>query len=214
MIPERWREKPLSPAEGLRVLLLQALAGHGWATAGTLAATWRLKNRGKQVAKALAELAETGEIVPCALVADGRRIAGWARPADLELVPRLAAVRPRRDRGVLLSPFDPLLWDRARVRLLFGFDQVLEIFKPAPKRIYGYYCLPVLAGDRLVARVDLKAQRRSGRAGGGTLRVLSLHHESADGGGRPAAADRAAVASALERYGGALGLRVVRAPRK
>jgi uncharacterized protein len=210
VIPEPWRRKPLAMAEGLRVLLLQALAGHGWATAGTLAATWRLKNRGKQVAKALAELADAGEIVPCGLVAEGRRIAGWARPADLELVQRLAAVRPRRDRGVLLSPFDPLLWDRARVRLLFGFDQVLEIFKPAPRRIYGYYCLPVLAGDRLVARVDLKAERRSERAGGGTLRVLSLHYEADSGAGRPPAADRAAVDSALERYGGALGLRVVR----
>jgi uncharacterized protein YcaQ len=57
-------------------------------------------------------------------------------------------VRPRADQGVLLSPFDPVLRDRRRIRQLFAFDQVLEIFKPAPKRKYGYYCLPVLAGDK------------------------------------------------------------------
>lgn len=202
VIAEEWRRRPLPYPEALKVLLLRALAGHGWATTGTLAATWRLRNQGRRgVATALAELAEEGAIVPCAVAADtagGRPIAGWVRPGDLELVPRLAGLRPRRDRGVLLSPFDPLLWDRARVRQLFGFDQVLEIFKPAPKRIYGYYCLPVLAGDRLVARVDLKADRAAG-----VLRVVALHFEAAAAG----TADRAAVASALDRYAGSLGLR-------
>ena len=189
------------------MLLLRALAGHGWATTGTLAATWRLRNRPKDLKRALAELTEAGEIVACALDLGGRagrQISGWARPGDLELVPRLTRLRPRRDRGVLLSPFDPLLWDRSRVRQLFDFDQILEIFKPAPKRIYGYYCLPVLAGDRLVARVDLKADRAKGE-----LRVLSCHYEAEDGGGRPPAQDRAAVDSALARYAVALGLRPV-----
>lgn len=204
VIPERWRRHPLPYPEALKALLLRALAGHGWATTGTLAATWRLRNRSNDLARALAELAEAREVVPCALAAaaDSRRIAGWARPRDLELVSRLARLRPRRDRGVLLSPFDPVLWDRVRVRQLFGFDQMLEIFKPAPKRIYGYYCLPVLAGDRLVARVDLKADRAKG-----VLRVLSCHYEATDGGGKPPAADRAAVESAVDRYAGSLGLR-------
>jgi uncharacterized protein YcaQ len=102
---------------------------------------------------------------------------------------------------VLLSPFDPLLWDRPRVKRLFGFDQVLEIFKPAPQRIYGYYCMPVLAGERLVARFDLKADRK--RA---VLRVLAGHFEGG-GGSRPeTAADGEAARSALQRYADALGL--------
>ncbi len=116
--------------------------------------------------------------------------------SDLELADRLKRVRPRQDTGVLLSPFDPVLWDRDRVRTLFRFDQILEIFKPASRRIYGYYCLPVLAGDRLVARVDLKADHRAGR-----LKVLSIRLEHPE--------NREPVRVALDRYASALRLKVV-----
>lgn len=201
VIPDEARQRSVEPDEALRRLLLCALQGHGWATRGTLAATWRLKNRAREIDAALAALAEEGEIVPCLLAADGgQAMTGWVRPADLELARALAGARPRRDGGVLLSPFDPLLWDRNRVRRLFGFDQVLEIYKPESERLWGYYCLPVLAGERLVARLDLRAERGVDR-----LRVLALHWE-----GEPGTADRAAVDSALERYGSALGLDVVR----
>jgi uncharacterized protein YcaQ len=170
VIPEKLRRKPLPAAEGIEALLLQALLGHGWATAGTLAATWRLRNRKSELAAALERLLQRGMVVRCALAPrDGRTgPAGFVRPADLELAARLERARPRGDRGVLLSPFDPVLWDRPRVARLFGFDACMEIFKPRSRRVYGYYCLPVLAGERLVARVDLKADRRRQR-----LRVLT-----------------------------------------
>jgi len=183
VIPEEVRARPLPRDESLRILLLRALAGHGWAETGTLAATWRLRNLRPAIHRALDELREAGEIVPCDLVADGgERRRGWVRPADLELAADADRLRPRRDRGVLLSPFDPMLWDRPRVQRLFGFDQVLEIFKRAEDRRWGYYCLPVLAGEHLVARVDLKAERRPRR--GGRLRLLACHFEAEEK-GRP-----------------------------
>ncbi len=201
VIPEELRKKPLPAAQALEVLLLRALDGHGWATTGTLASTWRLRNRPKDIQAALQRLVEAGSVRHCTLVEDGgRRTNGWIRGTDLELAAALETARPRGDRGVLLSPFDPLLWDRARVLRLFGFDAKLEIFKPAPQRVYGYYCLPVLAGERLVARLDLKAERAEG-----TLRVVSAHYEDTPR-AATAARDRAATTHALARYADALGL--------
>jgi uncharacterized protein len=201
VIPEDLRRRPLSTAEGLETLLLAALDGHGWATTGTLAATWRLRNRKAELLGTLRRLQEKGRVLACALEArEGPPTMGWIRPADQELAGRLERARPRSDTGVLLSPFDPLLWDRARVARLFGFDALLEIFKPAPQRVYGYYCLPVLAGERLVARVDLKADRK-----GQALRVVSAHYENATG--EVARRDRLAARVAVARYADALGLR-------
>ncbi len=183
--------------DAIKTLLLRALAGHGWAQTGTLAATWRLRNLRPEINTALEELREAGKVEPCALRLDKhRKLEGWIRPSDIELAARLRRIRPRKDHGVLLSPFDPVLWDRKRVQMLFGFDQILEIFKPAPQRVYGYYCLPVLAGDRLVARFDLKADRKGGR-----LQVLSVHHEADSD-----ASAKQAAWSALGCYADRLGL--------
>ena len=200
VIPAPWRGKGMAKEDAVEYLLLRGLKGHGWASTGTLAQTWRFRNARENIRAALDRLAAKGSAIPCRLVEDnGRRRPGWVRPQDMELADRLRNVRPRKDRGRLLSPFDPVLWDRQRVKLLFGFDQVLEIFKPAARRSYGYYCLPVLAGERLVARIDLKADRRSGN-----LRILSLHFEAGD---RPSSGDREAVRTALKHYAGALGLK-------
>jgi len=199
VIDERWRRNGIPEAEAIEKLLLLALQGHGWATTSTLSQTWRFHHPQTEIQAALIRLAEKGEVTHCVLQGEGgKRIPGWIQPCNLDLADRLRRMRPRSDRGVLLSPFDPLLWDRGRVRLLFDFEQVLEIFKPAGKRRYGYYCLPVLAGERLVARVDLKADRRKG-----ILQVLSQHFEESSR-TRLSAIDRQATRRALERYAQAL----------
>jgi uncharacterized protein YcaQ len=208
VIPERWRKDAMARGDALEHLLLRGLQGHGWATKGTLAQTWRLRNMDAPIRTALARLRDKGAILACTLLDDeGRHTPGWVRPQDFALAERLQRARPRKDQGVLLSPFDPVLWDRSRVRRLFGFDQVLEIFKPARLRVYGYYCLPVLAGDRLVARVDLKADRNIGK-----LHLLSYRFESDNGKRRVSPAAHKALRSAVMRYATAIGMQPVGLP--
>ena len=199
VIPAEIRSRRMSTEASFDTLLLRALAGHGWASTGTLAATWRLVKCRDRIRASLERLQEAGRILPCALRAAGKVRPGWIRVEDLERLPELERLRPRRDRGVLLSPFDPLLWDRARVQRLFDFEQRIEIYKPASRRRYGYYCLPVLAGEHLIGRVDLKARRGEGR-----LDVLSTHFEST----KPTARDRHALGRALERFSASVALRL------
>lgn len=202
VIPESWRQISVPRERAIEGLTLRALAGHGWATTGTIARTFRLGH--EETVAALDRLTESRHISACTLIDDGRRASrGWIRRDQLDLADRLQRVRPQPDRGVLLSPFDPLLWDRNRVTQLFGFHQMLEIFKPAEKRVYGYYCLPVLAGERLVARYDLKADRKRG-----VLQVLRRHFEGGDPSTALCAADAEAAKTALHRYATALGLAI------
>ena len=182
-----------------KTLLLRALAGHGWATTGLLASTWRLRNRRPALEQALKELAEEGSVVPCDFAERQRTTSGWLLASDLEIVDAVENMRVRGDAGVLLSPFDPVLWDRARVGALFGFEQVLEIYKPAAVRQYGYYCMPLLAGDRLIGRVDLKANRTDG-----SLHVVSRHDERSPA--RDATRNATSWNRGLTRYAAAVGL--------
>lgn len=173
VIPASYRTA-IPEDEAIRWLLLKALQGHGWATGSTMAATWRLTNRGPQIKRCISRLHEENRIVPASLKIDSKQqIAIWVTPEVLSKLDELAKWKPTDSITTLLSPFDPVLWDRSRVALLFGFDQILEIYKPAHQRKYGYYCLPVLSGENLIARVDLKAKQNIR-----IIEVISIRYES------------------------------------
>jgi uncharacterized protein YcaQ len=146
-IPGVHFEQTIPPDESRRRLLAQAARACGVGTAKDLADYFRMKMG--EAKPRLLELVESGEVREV-------RVESWREPAYLHR----DAVAPKKVKAcALLAPFDPLVWFRPRVERLFAFDYRFEIFVPDHKRKWGVYVLPFLFGDRLVARVDLKADR-------------------------------------------------------
>ena len=160
LIPAEHHGRVLRSEDANRELVQLAAHAYGIGTADDLADYYRMSLR--EARPRIAELVE-------AKVLEEVQVEGWRGTAYLD---RAARVPRRIDAASLLSPFDPVLWYRPRATRLFGFDYRIEIYTPPAQRKYGYYVLPFLMGDRLVARVDLKADRKEQR-----VLVLSAHLE-------------------------------------
>ena len=150
--------------DAIRELVRHAAAAHGIGTLKDLADYFRLPTADTKTA--IEELVDAGEVLPVT-------VPGWKQPAYLH---RDARIPRRIEAAALLSPFDPVVWARDRALRLFGFHYRIEIYTPAPKRIYGYYTLPVLLDDRIVGRIDLKSDRQAR-----VLRVQSAWREDGVG---------------------------------
>ncbi|MEM9795298.1 MAG: crosslink repair DNA glycosylase YcaQ family protein [Pseudomonadota bacterium] len=154
VIPPEYLNARPSEAETIHWACASALDRLGIATSGELAAFWDLITPAEAKSWAIGALAR-GEVIEAEITqVDGRPRRVFTRPATLD-----APVPEVTSRLRILSPFDPALRDRNRAERLFGFAYRIEIFVPEAKRKYGYYVFPILEGDRLVGRVDMKAER-------------------------------------------------------
>jgi uncharacterized protein YcaQ len=192
VIPRAQLEAPVpSEEEFQRGYALRAVQGRGALTEAGIAEHCRFRGGVKAMRPVVDELVASG-LVRRVAVDDGGPPVVVPAGAELDGAPTGA---------VLVCPFDNLVWDRAFLERIFGFTHVIEVYKPAPQRVYGYYVLPFLHRDRLVGRVDLKSDR-----GERVLRVRAFHLEP---GVRRSGALETALEKALDRLARVLGLEQV-----
>ncbi len=153
-----------------RALVCKAVRALGVTTARWVPDYFRMPRAG--MAELLDDLVATGELLR--VTVDEWDEPAYIHPDNLELAQAAAAGTLQATHTTLLSPFDPLVWDRTRARELFGFDYRLECYTPAPRRRYGYFSLPILYQGELVGRLDPKAHRKAG-----FFEVKALHLEPA-----------------------------------
>jgi len=164
-----WDDSQLPPVELVRrTLALQAVRALGITSARWVADYFRTSQR--DTAPLLPMLAAEGALIEVAV--EGRQSPGYIHPDNQALAEAAAAGTLILELTTLLSPFDPLVWDRARTLAMFGFDYRIECYTPAPKRRYGYFTLPILRRGQLIGRLDPKAHRKEGR-----LEIKALHLE-------------------------------------
>lgn len=164
-----WDDARLPSADEVRrALVLNAVRAMGIAKAKWVADYFRMD---KTSTKALPErLADAGDLLRVDV--DGWKEPAYIHPDHADAARAAAAGRLKPVLTTLLSPFDPLVWDRGRASEMFGFEYRIEVYTPAPKRIYGYYVLPILHRGRLIGRLDPKAHRKDG-----VFEVRKIHFE-------------------------------------
>lgn len=152
-----------------RRLILDSVKALGITQARWIADYYRTRPRHKD--GDLDDLVDTGELLRI-------KVRGWEEPAYVHhehagLMQEALAGKLRATHTTLLSPFDPVVWDRARASVMFGFDYTIECYVPEPKRRYGYFVLPILHRGALIGRLDAKAHRKEG-----IFEIRSIHLET------------------------------------
>jgi uncharacterized protein YcaQ len=148
-LPSALLDREVTREDAIRRLIADSARAHGIGTVSDFADYFRIKN--EPAMASVRDLVDAGELLPVT-------VPGWNRPGFLH---RDARIPRRIEATALLSPFDPVVWERDRAERLFGFRYRIEIYTPAHKRVFGYYSLPLLIDDRLVGRVDLKNDRKA-----------------------------------------------------